>query len=88
MASMTILGLPQVITAPTYLGNYMLDLSFTSQQLICDLEKEDINISLLSWPDHYVVSMKLNLLIKLVTPLPPAALLILFVSKWNLVRFL
>lgn len=64
MASMTILGLSQVITVPTYL----LDLIFTSQQLIHDLEKEDINISLLSWPDHYVVSMKLNLPIKLVTP--------------------
>lgn len=84
---MTILGLSQVMTAPTYLGNYMLDLIFTSQQLIRDLEKEDINISLLSWPDHYVVSMKLNLPIKLVTH-PPAALLILLVSKWKFVRFL
>ncbi|XP_061490084.1 uncharacterized protein LOC133388035 [Rhineura floridana] len=60
MASMTTMGLSQVLSGPTHAAGHTLDLVFCAGWDDGDLGVEELSVVPLSWTDHYLVGFRLT----------------------------
>lgn len=60
MASVTTVGLSQVVANATHCTGYILDLMFCSGLQECDQREEELTVVPLIWTDHYLLGFRLR----------------------------